>query len=340
MEPLRPAGRFFVAAMTLYTPSLIQRLHRVIFALAPQWGFTGGVNVKLLNISENATFLLEAGKNRRVIRAYRPFYHRDEEILSELQWMQALEHENIIRLPHVFPTQDGALFITEALDDIHWRFAAFSYLEGEEPKVDSNLIGRFSQLGEIAARLHVQTDSWQLPHTFIRKHWTFDTIVGVKAYWGDWRKAPSLSNADIKLLENCAPFLEKTEKSFPRDGHFGLIHGDLRLANLLVDGKTLATIDFDDCGFSWRATDLANSISFIEDSPLVPDLIHAWLEGYAKITSPHTIQMMTPHLMMMRRMQLSAWLAGHSEIPTAQTLGFTFHQKTVSLAKKYLKTYS
>ena len=52
-------------------------------------------------------------------------------------------------------------------------------------------------------------------------------------------------------------------------GHdrFGLIHCDLRLANLLIDGKTVKVIDFDDCGFGWYMYDAATPISFYEHEP-------------------------------------------------------------------------
>ena len=43
-----------------------------------------------------------------------------------------------------------------------------------------------------------------------------------------------------------------------------MIHGDLRLANLLVDGETTKVIDFDDCGFGWLMYDCATTVSFFE----------------------------------------------------------------------------
>ena len=48
---------------------------------------------------------------------------------------------------------------------------------------------------------------------------------------------------------------------------FGLVHADIRLANLLVDGDHVRVIDFDDCGLSWFMYDFATTVSFIEDHP-------------------------------------------------------------------------
>ena len=61
---------------------------------------------------------------------------------------------------------------------------------------------------------------------------------------------------------------------------FGLVHADMRLANLLVDGDERAScLDFDDCGWGWYLYDLGAALSFVEDSPLVPELVDAWVRG-------------------------------------------------------------
>jgi len=64
---------------------------------------------------------------------------------------------------------------------------------------------------------------------------------------------------------------------------FGLLHADLRLANLMGDGDRLTAIDLDDCGFGWWAYDLASALSFIETDPRLPDLIARWCDGYTRI---------------------------------------------------------
>jgi len=90
---------------------------------------------------------------------------------------------------------------------------------------------------------------------------------------------------------------------------FGLIHSDLRLANLLVENNRILVIGFDDCGFRWYLYDLATSTSFIEHKPHVPSLIQSWLRGYRKIrplSKEVEIEIMT--FIMMRKLQLLAWV--------------------------------
>lgn len=302
-----------------------------------QWGVEEAVSIKLLTRSENATFIVEDGKQRKVVRAYRPDYHSDAEITSELLWLQAIENSAIVPVPHLFTSASGQLFIHAGTQ----RFACFSFMAGYEPVPGRDLVRWFTKLGEISARLHHQSIHWQKPDNFTRKHWTYQTMIGEGAYWGDWRRAEGLSDDDRQILQCCDDKLAQTTTNFPRDpSHYGLIHGDLRLANLLVDDERLVAIDFDDCGFSWFGLDLANAISFIEDDPIVPDLIEAWFEGYQKVASVSPqMRLMLPHLIMMRRLQLTAWLASHSEVPTAIALQPTYAKVTVALATLYLQQH-
>ena len=39
---------------------------------------------------------------------------------------------------------------------------------------------------------------------------------------------------------------------------------------------------------------------------------------------------------MLRRMQLTAWIASHAETPTAQSMGTGYTDGTVALAERYL----
>ena len=68
-----------------------------------------GATVRLLNVSENATYLIDdpdAGPS--VLRVHRLGYHTQAEIASELAWMDALRAEAGVRTPRVLPAEDEA----------------------------------------------------------------------------------------------------------------------------------------------------------------------------------------------------------------------------------------
>ena len=110
------------------------------------------------------------------------------------------------------------------------------------------------------------------------------------------------------------------------DAAFGLVHGDMRLANLLMDGGVVKVIDFDDCGFSWYLYDCATTVSFFEHAPEVPDLIKAWARGYRRIgalSAEEEAEIAT--FIMLRRILLVAWIGSHAETDLARSMGVALH---------------
>ena len=107
-------------------------------------------------------------------------------------------------------------------------------------------------------------------------------IIGKDAYWGVGGKV-GLTEEGRAILERTAQQLERQTHAYGADpDRFGLIHCDMRLANLLVEGNRLGVIDFDDCGLSWFPYDFAAAVSFIETEPYLGDLMAAWLTAIAK----------------------------------------------------------
>jgi len=325
--------------MILYTSHLLDLLQFMLMRLLPCWEGTSDCNVSFLTVSENATFIITGSDgDHRILRLYRPGYHNDSEILSELQWMQTLAKTDIVRIPRIYPTVHGDLLTICEEAGMRWRIACFEYLPGYMPPVDETLPGWFEKLGAMTARLHNQSCNWQRPRGFCRKPWTYETMIGPQAYWGDWRKIRNLQPSAYKVLERCDHFLrECTGHLSTQDEDYILLHGDLRPANLLIDGECLAAIDFDDCGFSWKALDFANAVSFMEDHPLVPDLRQAWLSGYETVIPPSKPLVASIRLfVMMRRIQLAAWMASHAETSVAQESGEAYISGTVDLAENFL----
>ena len=215
-------------------------------------------------------------------------------------------------------------------------------MPGSEPEPGSQLISWYRVLGQTNARLHQHSLCWPQPQGFTRKVWNFDTIIGEQAYWGDWRNALGLTAEGREVLERTQALLRgQTEAYGMAPERFGLVHCDMRLANLLVDGERLTVIDFDDCGFSWFVYDFAACLSFLEEDPRVGEFLAAWLEGYRSVAPlSEEDERAIPMFLMLRRMQLTAWVASHAETPTAQSMGEDYTRGTVALAQRYLDTHS
>ena len=82
-------------------------------ALAAYDDVSPAASVELLNVSENATFLVtDPDAVPSVLRVHRLGYHTEQEIASELAWMDALRAEAGVRTPRVLPAADGRRVVT------------------------------------------------------------------------------------------------------------------------------------------------------------------------------------------------------------------------------------
>ena len=326
----------------MYDEAFLKRLEDRLRGALPAWGLDEATDLRLLTISENATFRARTASGaERIFRVHRPDYHTRAEIASELAWISALKADGAVVTPAPIPLLDGSL-IADVDDDGHLRHVvSFEFVAGREPSPDDALAPWFRELGRVHARLHTHAEGWTRPSDFVRKVWNFQTMVGDRPLWGDWRAGLGLDAPGRALLDRTIAVLDARLRAYGegRD-RFGLVHADLRLANLLVDGDRLSLIDFDDCGFSWFLYDFAAAISFIEHDPQVPDLLASWLEGYRETRALGAEdEAMMPVFVMLRRILLTAWIASHAETPTAEAMGVPYTHGTLDLAEAFLSRH-
>jgi len=327
----------------LYQSDFLKRIESGLRSVLSEWGVPPNASLKLLSISENATYLVgDSAGNQLVMRVQRPDYHTRSEVESELAWIKALRESGLVNTPAPVATLGGCP-ISSFVDGETVRYvAAFQWVAGREPESNQHLATWYRVLGQANARLHQHSRTWQRPDGFERKVWSFDTIIGEHAYWGDWRNALGLTPDGREVLERTHILLRKQTEAYGMSAErFGLVHCDMRLANLLVDGERLTVIDFDDCGFSWFVYDFAACLSFLEEDPRVGEFLAAWLEGYRSVAPlSEADERAIPMFLMLRRMQLTAWVASHAETPTAQSMGEDYTRGTVALARRYLDIHS
>jgi Ser/Thr protein kinase RdoA (MazF antagonist) len=304
------------------------------------WGLSAQTQVTLLNLSENATFRARDGDVDLVIRVQRDGYSSPAEIQSELAWINALISNAVVEIPTPVCGHDGAYIQNlSSPGSPHRRNAvALTFVTGSQPDQTGNLVKWFGILGALTAKMHQFTKHWPRPSGFKRKVWNYDAMVGPQAYWGSWRKGTGLDAQGIVLLETVLDkILERLNRYGKGPDKFGLVHCDLRLANLLVEEDHLRIIDFDDCGFSWYMYDFAASVSFIEHTSIIPELMAAWVDGYRTVVPLSVSDQAEIHtFVMLRRILLTAWLASRPEIPLAIELAPSFVGGTLRLAESFM----
>ena len=322
---------------------VLDRVTRCARQALPAYGCHPAAAVELLNVSENATYLVgdpDAGPS--ILRVHRLGYHTEPAIASELAWMDALRAEAGVRTPRVLPATDGRRIVT-AVDEASGEQRScvrFEFLPGAEPAEDS--VEHFAELGEITARMHRHARHWARPASFTRFHWDYDAAFGGQARWGRWQDGIGVGSAEREVLGRLAATLAARLAAFGTGAErYGLIHADTRLANLLVDDGKVSVIDFDDSGFSWYLYDVGTSVSFFEHEPQVPALVDGWLSGYRRVLDlPAQDEAEIWTFILYRRLLLVAWIGSHSAVDIAAELGAGYTRDSCDLAEKYLSQAS
>jgi len=304
------------------------------------WPEARGGSATLLNHSENHTFRIDRTDGARfILRVHRPGYQSAATIESELEWLSALRRDTDLILPQPLPGADGTLLQLLAPAGEPSRYGVlFAHERGREPRPNDDLGLLFERLGGLAAKAHLHAMGFQPSPGFTRQLWNAGTILDADGLWGDWRAAPHVQGETAEILAALDQRL-RTELAAYGQGHdrFGLIHADMRLANLLVEDDRIVLIDFDDCGFCWFMYDFAASISFFEQSPEVPALRERWIRGYTAIRALSAVDLaMLDAMVLLRRMALLAWIGSHHETDLARAHAPDFARVTAELARAYL----
>jgi len=323
----------------------------------PQYGIPAEAPLRLLSVSENATYATSSTGSTSsprstgsstdggvVLRVCRPGYHSRTSLESELAWIEAVRADGVLATPAVLTTRAGQRVATARPPrggrgpDRH--VIAFERVDGAEPG-EGDLRPLFAELGGLAARLHEHARRWRRPPWFTRLRWDVDGAIGEYGHWGRWLDGVGVGPAEREALGRAADVVASRLRAYG-DGpdRFGLVHADMRLANLLVDPVRARTnvIDFDDCGFGWFGYDLAASLSFIEQDPAVPELMAAWASGYRAVAPlPGEDEAELPTFVMLRRLLLVAWIGSHSRTDLAASMGEDYTRMSCDLAEAFLR---
>ena len=310
---------------------------------AARFGFSDAAAFHQFTLTENWTYRIdEPGREPIVLRVYRPGGRPEVEVQSELAWLRALRADLGPIVPEVVATLDGAHIVEVHPSPAVPRCycAGFSLAPGEEPPEDA-LAPWFPRLGAITARFHAHARAWRPPSWFSRPTWDLETTLGDHPHWGPWHSSVPDPEERAQIERARDTVYGRLERFGTGPARFGLVHADLRLANLIADGDDIQVIDFDDCGLSWYLYDLACALTFLEGRPDVDELIDLWVTGY------RTVEPMTaadeaeiPTFLMLRRLTLSSYLGLRDDTDLARECREAgFNRESCEIAERYLSRY-
>ena len=243
-----------------------------VFKLAEEAINHWDVEVKSINLhlqSENTVFKVEGlDENTYALRVHRKGYHDLEELNSEHVWTSSLSNAGLL-VPEAVVTRSGEAYTSVSfLNSSEYRYVGLvKWIEGTilndlildlEEKDVSDV---YESLGKVVAKFHKATIAWEKPKDFKRHSFDTDGLLGSKPFWGRFWEAQNATTREREKLSLIRNNITEILSKLPRDiNSFGMIHADLHSQNVLIQGKSLSVIDFDDSGFGWYGFDLAVAI--------------------------------------------------------------------------------
>jgi len=289
------------------------------------------VDVSLVARAENITFkVTDDGGALYTLRLHRPAYHTLEELQSERLWTRALLQAGI-PVPEPITTRDGREYagVDVPLLGQHRQVSLSRWVPGEllMPLIRNDTPGEqlevhFQKLGALIATMNNQAARWHPPAEFRRHALNEDGLMGVEPFWGRFWERSDLSPGERALLVETRDRLHDRLIRYGKDAsRYSVIHADLHPGNVLVNGDTLAAIDFDDTAWGWHMYDLAAALNQCQERAEFDALYAACVEGYRGVRPIAEEDLaMLPLFLLARGMAEIGWFADRPENATPAEL--------------------
>lgn len=207
----------------------------------------------------------------------------------------------------------------------------------------------YRNVGTIMAKMHVQSQHWKKPSYFKRMNWGFGGTFGKdNNFYGAAYNDPKWVTVQDAMTLNMVvdEIFFRLRKYGKSPDRWGMIHSDLRAANLLQDGDKITVLDFDDCGEGWYMYDIAGAVALMEHRADLQEIVDEILAGYETIRPlSDADKAEIPTFIMMRRLGMLQSLicrigcvaggSGEAAELTPEILAF-YEKGTVVLGKRYL----
>ncbi|TYQ26250.1 homoserine kinase [Pseudanabaena sp. UWO310] len=219
-------------------------------------------------------YLVEAGDRRYVLRVSHAHWRSHAEIEFELELLAFL-HKNHIPVAHPLSTLDGKLVIEiSALEGKRYA-SLFSYAAGQVAVGDLNKL-QAQRLGETLARLHKTAQNFHCPAD--RPHLTVNYLLDDSLR----ELAPFLKISARSYINEAIAQIKEQLRHLPKElPIWSVCWGDPHSGNVhFTETNEITLFDFDQCGYGWRAFDIAKFLQVTLQAGISPSVRKAFLQGY------------------------------------------------------------
>ena len=307
------------------------------------FGVSPRARMRRLNDGENTTWRVTPSRGAEsVLRLHRFGYHTDRGIRAELAWLDALARDEPGLAPAALEAPDGdrlvhvevgASGLVRAASLLSWTPGRFPRWPGSRPALQ--------KIGVLTATLHNHSKAWRDVSKRHRAKLMFDDHVGESCHWGlTPLEVPGLRKGHRETLRRVIEQVrERLDEATPKLG-VGLIHGDLHLANVLLDGPVARAIDFDDAMRTWFMLDPAVTLAAAALGPKWEPRIAAYWKGYEEVGGPihpnhHTL---LPTVQMMRLITMFVWSWTRSGNPRIKRYHASRQKLTLNACRAWVRS--
>jgi Ser/Thr protein kinase RdoA (MazF antagonist) len=221
------------------------------------------------------------------LRLHQPDYMKPEFIVSEMEWLSALNQEGI-KVPTPVRNLNGDwITISDGGYEVPQKrnCTLIEWTEGR--LLNKNIRPRhFKALGKVIGGMHEQSRRWKRPTGFARPHWDWEGLYGEGFSYGvpakDAREAIPKAH-QIAFNDVLNRMQEASEQMGKSKIVYGLIHADLGLGdNVAFQAGEARPFDFDDCGFGYLVFDFGVALGqhFIDTNDSSSTMRDAMIAGY------------------------------------------------------------
>ncbi len=244
--------------------------------LAP-YGIDADVDLRFVAASFNTIFRVHQNPRSAALRIGPPErIHAERTEFVEAAWIRALRADKVAQPPDVIETRDRSPVSFCSMPGVPAERPCmlFEWVPGVTLSKRIS-VERLRGMGQLSARLHQH--GADMPPSVQRSVLVADSVL----YWRVENRLHELGPMILEAFDRATASIEALWAAPPSPPQ--LLHGDLTLNNVMVDGDRLIPIDFQDAVWGLDVQDLALSMVSLGRADSSDDLAAAFRLGYESV---------------------------------------------------------